>query len=147
QRALGFELEHAHLPLRGDSRDLRAECSVPVTGHVWHPLEEVAVVDAFRELLVREEVVVHAVVLAVATLPRGCGNRHLEPRDTLDERVNQRALARAGRAGDDDDAGAEPALLVEEPNELGALPLGETSDRLRLADPALVQKPRRLHTP
>src|SRR5262245_6294618 len=44
---------------------------------------------------------------------------------------------------------AEPGgrLLVEEPNELGALALGETPDRLRLADAALVQEPRRLDAP
>src|SRR5436189_1398402 len=35
-------------------------------------------------------------------------------------------------------------LTVEEANQLGALPIGQTADGLRLADPAHVQEPRRL---
>src|SRR5262245_11265678 len=38
-------------------------------------------------------------------------------------------------------------LLVEEPNELSPLAVGEATDRLRLADPGLIQEPRRLHPP
>src|SRR5262249_48060233 len=38
-------------------------------------------------------------------------------------------------------------LLVEEPNELSPLAVGEATDRLRLADPGLVQKTRGLHPP
>src|SRR5688500_10157351 len=38
-------------------------------------------------------------------------------------------------------------LAVEEANQLGALALGEAADGLGLADPALVQQPRRLHAP
>src|ERR687886_311726 len=36
-------------------------------------------------------------------------------------------------------------LLVEEGNQLVALTVGEAADRLRLADPALVEQTRRLH--
>src|ERR1051325_2036975 len=36
-------------------------------------------------------------------------------------------------------------IAREEANELGPLPLGETADRLRLADAALVEEPRRFH--
>src|SRR5947209_20605998 len=37
------------------------------------------------------------------------------------------------------------ALAVEEANQLLALPVGEPADRLRLADPALVEQARSLH--
>src|SRR5262249_53005689 len=37
------------------------------------------------------------------------------------------------------------AAVVEEIDQLGPLPLGEAPDRLRLADPALVEEPRGLH--
>src|SRR5262249_22464832 len=37
--------------------------------------------------------------------------------------------------------------VVEEVDQLGPLALGEASDRLRLADPALVEEPRRLDAP
>src|SRR6476659_832080 len=43
--------------------------------------------------------------------------------------------------------GAVEPLLVEEPNELSLLGVGEATDRLRLADPGLVQESRRLHPP
>ena len=43
--------------------------------------------------------------------------------------------------------GLMPPLLVEEPNELSPLAVGEATDRLRLADAGLVQKTRRLHPP
>jgi hypothetical protein len=36
--------------------------------------------------------------------------------------------------------GVLPLLLVEEPNELSSLAVGEATDRLRLADAGLVQK-------
>src|ERR671925_1052035 len=39
------------------------------------------------------------------------------------------------------------ALAPEEANELGPLPVRETSDRLRLADPRLGEKACRLHAP
>src|SRR5690349_16466419 len=37
-------------------------------------------------------------------------------------------------------------LAVEEPNQLRALAVRQAADRLRLADPALVQEASRLHT-
>src|SRR5438270_8688384 len=40
-----------------------------------------------------------------------------------------------------------PLLAVEEPNQLRPLPLGEAPDRLRLADPARVEKAARLDAP
>src|SRR6478735_2667299 len=43
--------------------------------------------------------------------------------------------------------GVVEPLLVEEPNELSPLAVGEATDRLRLADAGLVQKTRRLHPP
>src|SRR5581483_10057604 len=41
--------------------------------------------------------------------------------------------------------GVPSAVAVEEPNQLGTLTLGQSTDGLRLADPALVQEPRGLH--
>src|SRR5947208_14302756 len=37
------------------------------------------------------------------------------------------------------------SLAVEETNQLGPLAIGETADRLRLADSTRIQEPRRLH--
>src|SRR6266511_4381598 len=41
--------------------------------------------------------------------------------------------------------GLPSAVAVEEPNQLGALAVGQAPDGLRLADAALVQEARRLH--
>src|SRR6266511_4785779 len=43
--------------------------------------------------------------------------------------------------------GLPSAVAVEEPNQLGALAVGQAPDGLRLADAALVQEARGLHAP
>jgi len=57
------------------------------------------------ELVVGEEVVVDLVPLARPRSARGGGDGQLQLPHALEQRANQRALAHAGRAGDDEDLG------------------------------------------
>jgi hypothetical protein len=66
-------------------------------------LEEVARLDAAAELLVGEEPVLAAVVLAGALRPGGGRDGDLELGDPLGERPDQRPLPGSRRAGDDED--------------------------------------------
>src|SRR5262249_38057265 len=128
------------------------------------------------ELGVREVVVVAPLFLALALEPRGRRDGKHQLRYPREQRSDERALAGAGRAGDDDhglwrhrreslkgqgrvrrvtststtvswlsaDAGKLPG---KETYQLGALPIGETADGLRLADPAESEVALRLHLP
>ena len=102
QRPVGLELEQRRLAVGPQPVDLGVERPVAVSD-VVDPLEELAGDDPAVELLAVEEPVVDAVLLAGPLWPRGRrdGERELcEPRqDELDER----ALARARRAGDHED--------------------------------------------
>src|SRR4051812_7297299 len=68
-------------------------------------LQKLAVLHAFLELLVREEVVVTAVLLALARLARGGGDGQLKTGNCLQEALDQRPLSDPGGAGDDQGAG------------------------------------------
>jgi hypothetical protein len=69
-------------------------------------LEEVAVRDAALELGGAEEVVVAPVGLAGAAATARGRDRDLQPRETGKDPLDERALPRARRPRDDDDAGA-----------------------------------------
>ena len=160
QRPVELELEHADAAVPGDPVDLRPQRAVALAARrtSTHSRNSPSSTRA-RELVVVEEPVLAAVLLARRAA--GASSRRPRPRaaGTRSSRAaDQRALAGAGRAGDDEDGLTLPtggtsghrrrsrgSPMVEEPDELGALALGEAADRLRLADPALVQEPRRLH--
>src|SRR5450631_666590 len=78
---------------------------VAVVGRV---LEEGALVDQLLEALTAHERVVDAVDLFWARPTRGAGDRVAKVSIELEQALDQRVLADAGRAGDDDQ---EPALL------------------------------------
>ena len=87
-----------HLDLEDDGTarveaalDLGAQRSVAVAA-VGGELEEVLGVDPLIELGAVEEVVVAAVLLALAGVPRGCRDRHLELRDAPQQLADQRPL-------------------------------------------------------
>ena len=65
-------------------------------------LEERPLLDPRHELALAEEVVLDAVGLARAPRPRRRRDGDLEHRDPLHEGLDQRPLAGAGRAGDDE---------------------------------------------
>jgi hypothetical protein len=67
-------------------------------------LDEVAGGDVALELLGRHEVVVDVLRLAGARQPRRRRDRQLQLGHALAQRADQRALADARRAGDDDRA-------------------------------------------
>src|SRR5581483_7946451 len=66
-------------------------------------LEEVPLLHATLELLGREEVVVHAVLLARTPLARGCGHGKRELGEARQHELNKRALSCTRRPGDDED--------------------------------------------
>ena len=103
ERAVELQLEHADPAVRRDPVDLGAQRPVPPARDVLDPFEEPAVGDAARELVLFEEPVLAAVLLAGAEGPGRRRDRDLELRDALDERADQRPLAGAGRAGNDED--------------------------------------------
>ncbi len=70
---------------------------------VLDPLEELAVAGPRAELVVVEEPVLAPVLLSGAHRARGRGDRGLELRKALEQPADQRALAGAGRPGDDED--------------------------------------------
>src|SRR5450631_1591693 len=78
---------------------------VAVVGRV---LEEGALVDQLLEALTAHERVVDAVDLFWARPTRGAGDRVAKVSIELEQALDQRVLADAGRAGEDDQ---EPALL------------------------------------
>jgi hypothetical protein len=104
QRAVDLELEDADAAVLGDPVDLRAERSVPLARDVLDPLEEPVLLDAGGELRLAEEPVLAPVDLAGPLLPgrRRDGNLQLVGQP-LEERADERALARARRTGDDED--------------------------------------------
>ena len=87
----------------GDPLDLGAQRPVPAPGDVRHPLEELVGLDPARELLVGEEPVVVPVDLARALRTRRRRDGDLEAGHALEEALDQRPLARSGRARDDED--------------------------------------------
>src|SRR5262245_43606021 len=77
-------------------------------------------------------------------------HRDLEPGHAVEQSLDERPLAGPGWTRYDEHGPRRQLRLpavVEELDELGPLALGETADRLRLADPALVEEPCRLHAP
>jgi hypothetical protein len=66
-------------------------------------LEELAVGDTAVELSVVQEVVVAPVLLAWPPRSRRCRDRDLEVVPPVEQLPDQRALAGAGRAGDDEE--------------------------------------------
>ena len=129
-RAFDLELEHADLPLRGDSIHLRGERPAAAADEL-DVLEEGALLDPGHELLFAEKPVLAAVLLARALGARRGGDGDLGGQGVLEEPLDQR-FAGPARAGDDEDGSG---LAVEEANELGALDVGEAAYCLRLADP------------
>jgi hypothetical protein len=114
-------------------------------------LEELAGVDAALELVVAEEVVLAPVLLTAASRTRGRGDRDDVAIRSSEEPSDERALTGPRRAGDDEQPGQPSpeagSARPEQRDELVALALGETADRLGLADAALVQATRRLDAP
>jgi len=86
-----------------DAVDLRAERAVAVA-RVLDVLQEVPAVDAPRELVGRQEVVLTAVLLAGSAPPCGGGDGDLEFGKAGKDRPDERALPRTRRSRDDDDA-------------------------------------------
>src|SRR4051794_27670765 len=106
--ALDLDLEdHGHAGV-DPAAQLGAQGAVAAAG-VLGVLDEVPRVHARVELLRGQEVVVDPVLLPRARRPRGRGDRQLELGHAREEVRDQRALAHAGRPGDDEDAGAVTA--------------------------------------
>src|SRR6187200_1438326 len=103
QAPVELELEDADAAVPADPVDLRPERAVPLVRDVLDPFEELAVLHPLAELLVGEEPVLAPVLLPGAHWSRGRGDRDLELREPLEQRADQRALAGAGRPGDDED--------------------------------------------
>ena len=87
----------------GAALELRAQRPV-APARVAGVLDERALLHQPLELRVVEEVVVDAVLLAGPRLARRRGHDELELRAALAQRPDQRALADARRAGDDEHA-------------------------------------------
>jgi len=102
ERTLGLELEQWRPSLRAEPIDLRIERPVSVAD-VVDPLEKLARLDPALELLLREEVVMHPVLLPGTPLARRRGYGRRELRETRPDELNQRPLTGATRAGDDED--------------------------------------------
>src|SRR5207342_560989 len=109
-----------------------------VVAAVGGELEKVVLLAAAGELLRRKEVVVDSVLLPGARLPGGRRDRELEVGAAIEQPLDQRSLADARGAGDDEDFGCHAAadtdrrggrLTAQERDELGALALGEAADR------------------
>src|SRR5215208_2307267 len=102
--AAGLDLEHRRLPLSRDALELGPERprAVALTPGELDPLEEVALLQPAVELLVREEPVVAAVLLAGPHRPRRPGDRERELGDALHQKLGQRALALTGSSGEDE---------------------------------------------
>src|SRR5581483_2637181 len=75
---------------------------VAVAGDVLHVLEELAARDTLEEVVVGEEPVFAPVLLRAPPLARRGRHGRLDLRHTLDELANERALAGARRARDDE---------------------------------------------
>ena len=103
QRPLELELEHADAAVTGDPLDLRPQRAVPLARDVLDVLEELAGLDARAELVLVEEPVLAPVLLPGALRPRRRRDRDLELGSRSTSAADQRALAGAGRAGDDED--------------------------------------------
>ena len=92
QRALDLELEHADPALGGDPVDLGAQRAVAAADEL-DVLEELARLDPGDELLLAQEPVLAAVLLAGPLRPRRRRDGDLELREPLDEPLDQRPLA------------------------------------------------------
>src|SRR6478752_7456237 len=104
--ALQVDLQHRRLAGRQGEVDGPARGAV-AGGLVDHgPLEQVALLDHGVELLVGDEPVVDAVLLAGTRLARGGGDREPHLRVRLAHRGGDGALADGRRAGQDDQPGA-----------------------------------------
>jgi hypothetical protein len=103
-RPLQLDLDQRRPAGGEDPLDLGAQRAVEVAG-VLDVLEEVAPGDASLELVAVEEVVLDPVDLTGAPAPGGGRYRDLEPLETGKDALDQRALPRARRSRDDDDAG------------------------------------------
>src|SRR5436190_12421931 len=110
-------------------------------------LQEVAIPQAFLELVPGQEVVVHALGLPRSRLPGGGGDRQAQLREALHQRADERALPHSGGAGDDEDPRRRDAggLAAEVRDELVALALGEPADGLARRNPALREDAIYLH--
>src|SRR6266567_3288148 len=62
-----------------------------------------------------------------------------------DAAARRSSRARARKAWPVEPPVQPPSMAVEEANQLRTLPVGQSPDRLRLADAALVEEARRLH--
>src|SRR5581483_3773573 len=102
ERAVRLELQQRRLAERLQAVDLAPQRAVAVAD-VVDPLEEVPLLHATLELLGREEVVVHAVLLARTPLARGCGHGKRELGEARQHELNKRALSCTRRPGDDED--------------------------------------------
>jgi hypothetical protein len=102
-RPLQLDLHQRRRAGGEDPLDLGAQRAVEVAG-VLDVLEEVAPGDASLELVAVEEVVVDPVGLTGAPAPGRGRYRDLEPWKTGKDALDQRALPRARRSRDDDDA-------------------------------------------
>src|SRR5262245_3512420 len=106
QRAAGLDLEHGRATVGDDAIELRPERARAATlpPRQLDPLQEVALLQLPVELLVAQEPVVPAVLLAGALRTGRRGDRELElAGQALDQQRRERALALARRPRQDED--------------------------------------------
>src|SRR3954470_6392009 len=100
-RALPVDLEEQVMTAAERIADHLLGRAVAVTMHLG-ALEELAAAAHHQELGVVDKMVFAAVLLAGSRCARGVGNGKLERRIFLQDRLDERALARAGGRGDDE---------------------------------------------
>ena len=104
RRALHVDVEDHRVALRQDLLDRRLQRAVVVAVHL-RVFDEGVVADQLLEALLRLEVVVEAVLLLAARRARRAGDRVDEVGVLLQEHVDQRRLAAAGRRGHHEEKG------------------------------------------
>ena len=101
-----LELEHRRRALGRDAVDLRAQRPVARGPTNSTCSRKLAGGDAARELLVAQEPVLDAVLLARPLLARRRRDGELELREAREQRTDERALPGSGWPGDDEDGPA-----------------------------------------
>ena len=105
---LRLQLEHAALAARVDPLDLRAERAVPLPRDVDDVLEELPRLDLRDECRLVEEVVVLPILLPRPLRARRRRDGDLEIVAALDQSLDEGALPRPRRAGDDEELRRRP---------------------------------------
>src|SRR5436190_4854782 len=125
-RPLDLDLEHHRHPVGEPALDLGAQGPVAIAA-VGRVLEELARMRAGIEVLTAQEVVVAAVHLTLARLPRGRRDRELEAWDPPQELGDQRPLAHPRRPGDHEDLRHGPILTDAQDSTAASTPAGALS--------------------